>query len=108
MTSPDYITVARIRNDTSREMRLYLECIGDEVVLSSGHEVELLGHRSDGLLPLTFNYMNDGLQCYAHLDPDPDWHIKFKGRLYCAGRPTATRIADLEADASSEAAEGSS
>ncbi len=39
-----------------------------------------------------------------HREPDPDWHFKFKGRIYCAGRPTATRLADLETELTSEAA----
>lgn len=102
MPSADLVSVAIISNDTSRDMRLHLEATGDEVVLSPGHKIELLAQSSDEIYPLAINYFDGGMQIYANLDPDPDWHIKFNGRVYSAGRPAATRTADLEAETSSE------
>jgi hypothetical protein len=95
MNPSDYATVATFRNDTAAEMRIYLEAIGDVVVLSPGHEIDLLGKSSEGLLPITVDYVDDGLQVFALRDADPDWHFRFQGRLHCAGSPTETRLADL-------------
>jgi len=92
----DYQVLAKFVNETSGKMRVYLECLGDELVLSPGHEVELLARPSNGLLPLTINYVEGGVQIYAERDIDPDWHIKFRGKLYSAGRPSETRLAELE------------
>jgi hypothetical protein len=104
LNSVDYVTVATFSNDTSRDMRIYLEMIGDEVVLSPGHQIDLLARPSKRLHPLTLNYVRDGVQVFAAQDPDPDWHIRFKVHVYRAGRPTATRLANLEADASNKLA----
>jgi hypothetical protein len=95
MNPLDYITVATFGNATNGEMRIYLEAIGDEVVLSPGHEVDLLGKSGEGLLPVTIKYVDGGIQVYAHRVPDPDWHFRFQGRDYSAGSPTETRLADL-------------
>lgn len=95
MNPDDYITVARFSNGTSGEMRIYLEMLGDEVVLSPGHEIELLARLSEKLLPILVQYAGDGIQVFAHQEPDPDWHIRFNGRIYCTGQPNPTRLADL-------------
>ena len=50
-----YPTVGVFRNDTKGEMRLFLEMIPEEVVLSPGHSVELLAKPTPGLLPLTID-----------------------------------------------------
>ena len=93
----EYITIACFRNDTSAEMSLYLEMVPDEVVLSPGHQIELLARPSgQEVHPLTVNYLNNGIQVYPHLEPDPDWHIRFQGRIYAAGQRSVTRLADLE------------
>ena len=91
----DHITVATFSNGTAGEMRIYLEMVGDEVVLSPGHEIDLLAKHSEALLPVTVVYHSDGVQVYAHREPDPDWHFRFHGRVYSAGSPTETRLADL-------------
>ena len=101
----DYITIACFRNETSDEMSIYLEMIGDEVVLSPGHQIDLLASpvgkelsrpASEAVHPLTVNYLHNGIQVYPSQEADPDWHIRFEGRIFAAGQPKVTRLADLE------------
>jgi hypothetical protein len=87
MSLENYLTVAHIRNDSATEMRIYLEMVGAEIVLAPGNAVELLA-RPDGLLPVTIDYVEDGLQIHPHKEFDPDWHVRFKGKLIRAGHPT--------------------
>ena len=89
-------TIAHIHNETQREMRLHLEMIGAEIVLSPGHAVELLASPSNELLPVTIDYLEHGLQIHPYKEFDPNWHIRFKGKLIPAGYPTV--LADYEAD----------
>lgn len=96
MHDSKYIEVARIRNDAARELHIYLEMSGDEVVLSPGHEIDLLARPSPNVQPLTVVYVSDGLQIYASREADPDWHFRFNGRIYAAGSPEATRLAALK------------
>ena len=107
MNPTDFVTVATFNNGTSGEMRLYLEMIGDEVVLSPGHEVDLLARPSEGLLPISVVYVEDGLQVFANREPDPDWHIRFKGRIFSVGSSTATKLADMERSAANDPGTGS-
>lgn len=88
MQPTHYPTVGKFRNDTKVEMRLFLEMIPEEVVLSPGHSVELLARPSPGLLPLTIGLVDGGLQIHAHNEFDPDWHVRFNGKLILAGNPT--------------------
>jgi hypothetical protein len=88
MQRPHYPTVGIFRNDTNVEMRLFLEMIPQEVVLSPGHSVELLARPSSGLLPLTIDLVDGGLQIHAHNEFDPDWHVRFNGKIIHAGNPT--------------------
>jgi len=69
-------------------MTLYLEMLGEEVVLAPGHEVELLALPLPDLLPLTVSYVKGGLQIHPHNEVDPDWHVRFKGQTFRAGHPT--------------------
>jgi len=69
-------------------MTLYLEMLGEEVVLAPGNEVELLALPLEGLLPLTVSYVAGGLQIHSHKEFDPDWHVRFKGKKIRAGHPT--------------------
>jgi hypothetical protein len=69
-------------------MRLYLEMLGEEVVLAPGHEVELLALPLEDLLPLTVSYVEGGLQIHPHKEFDPDWHVRFMGKAIRAGHPT--------------------
>jgi hypothetical protein len=101
----DYITMACFRNETSEEMTIHLEMIPDEIVLSPGHQIELLASpvgkelsrpASEAVHPLTVNYLHNGIQVYPSQEADPDWHIRFEGRIFAAGQPKVTRLADLE------------
>jgi hypothetical protein len=61
--------------------------LSEEVVLSPGHEVELLAMPTEGLLPIAIDYHEQGLQIYPHKAFDPDWHVRFKGKFIRAGFP---------------------
>ena len=88
MNSGKHVCVAHFQNDTQESMTLYLEMLGEEVVLSPGHEVELLALPLEDLLPLTVSYVKGGLQIHPHKEFDPDWHVRFKGKILRAGHPT--------------------
>jgi len=88
MTPCEYIVVGEFRNDTTQEMTLYLEMTCEEVVLAPSHEIELLARPDPDLLPLTTNYVEGGLQIHPCRVFDPDWHIRFKGKIIKPGYPT--------------------
>lgn len=88
MNKQELVTVGAFRNDIEREIRLFLEMLGEEVVLSPGHSVELLARQSPDLLPLTIDYVDGGLQIRPYKEFDPDWHVRFKGKVIRAGHPT--------------------
>jgi len=69
-------------------MSLYLEMLAEEVVMSPGHAVELLACPTDGLLPITIDWVEGGLQIHPHHEFDPDWHVRFRGKVIRAGHPT--------------------
>jgi len=94
MDPSQYSVVGIYRNDTEADFHLYLELIPEEVVLSPGHEIELLARPSPDLLPLHVCFVGDGLQIYAHKEGDPDWHVRFKGYVVKVGSPTF--LCDLE------------
>lgn len=88
MQEPELQVVGTFRNETAGEMRLILEMLGEEVVLSPGHSIELLARQSADLLPLTVDYVDHGLQIHPHKEFDPDWHVRFRGKLIRAAHPT--------------------
>lgn len=88
MNPSEYPVVVEFSNDTDKEMKLYLEMLSEEVVLSPGHSIQLLAMPSPNLLPLTIGYVEDGLQIYPYKEVDPDWHVRFMGKLIRAGHPT--------------------
>jgi hypothetical protein len=88
LSPSQYPTIGVFRNDSAAEMRLYLEILAEEVVLSPGHSVELLARPSADLLPITIDYVDGGLQIHPHKEFDPDWHVRFKGQVIRAGHPT--------------------
>jgi hypothetical protein len=94
MDPSDYIVVGEFENDGTQEMCIYLELTCEEVYLSPGHKIQLLAKPSEGLLPISVGYSEKGLQIYPHNEFDPDWHVRFNGKLVKAGYPT--RISDLE------------
>jgi hypothetical protein len=92
MTPNNYPVVGTFKNDTAAEMTLYLEMIPEEVTLSPGDEVELLARPSEGLLPLDVARVEDGFHIHAHKEWDPDWHVRFRGKVIKVQTPT--RLAD--------------
>lgn len=88
MTPAEYWVVGQFINDTREEMRIFLEMTCEEVLLSPGHAVELLARPDADLLPLSINYVEGGLQIHPCRVWDPDWHIRFKGKLIRPGYPT--------------------
>jgi hypothetical protein len=88
MSSGQHVCVGHFHNDTKRPMTLYLEMLGAEVILDPGHQIELLALPLDGLLPLSIDYVEGGLQIHPHKEFDPDWHVRFNGKLIRAGYPT--------------------
>jgi len=94
MSPSQYPVVGHYRNDTSAAMSIHLEMVPEEVVLSPGHAIELLAKPSADVLPLTVDVVKDGLQIHACREWDPDWHVRFKGRVIKVGCPTV--LADFE------------
>ena len=94
MNPADYVVVADLKNASDREMRIFLEMTCEEIFLDPGHEIQLLAKPSDGLLPITIHYVNDGLQVFAAKEWDPDWHIRFMGAVIKPNFPT--RLAELQ------------
>jgi hypothetical protein len=94
MPQSNHIIVARVRNETASEMRLHLEMLGAEIVMSPGHAIDLLAASAAGLLPITIDCVNGGLQIHPHKEFDPDWHVLFAGKVIPAGYPTV--LADHE------------
>jgi hypothetical protein len=90
----DLVVVGEFRNDTAGDMRLYLELVPEELIMAPGHEITLLARASADLLPIHVAVVNDGLQIHARKEFDPDWHVRFRGKLIKAGTPT--RLADHE------------
>ena len=88
MHSGQHVCVAHFQNDTAAPMTLYLEMLGEQVILGPGHEVELLALPLEDLLPLYVSYVEGGLQIHPHKEFDPDWHVRFRGKVIRAGHPT--------------------
>lgn len=88
MQSIHYPVVGIFRNDTNVEMRIFLEMVPQEVVLSPGHSIELLAKPSDDLLPLTIDLVSGGLQIHPAREFDPDWHVRFQGKVIRVECPT--------------------
>jgi len=91
MEPSEYLVVFSHRNDTSSDCHIYLEMVPEEVVLSPGHAIELLAKPTSDLLPLTIDHVEGGLQIYACREFDPDWHVRFNGKVIKAGHPTRLR-----------------
>jgi hypothetical protein len=88
MDTSQHIVVAAFTNDTSHEMRIFLEMTCEEVLLAPGHHIELLASASPDLLPITIAYLSDGLQVFPHKEFDPQWMIRFEGKLIRPQYPT--------------------
>ena len=92
--SQDLIVVTELRNDTPEDMHLYLEMVPEQLVMAPGHEVALLARPSPDLLPIHITFVSDGLQVHAHKEVDPDWHVRFRGKVLKV--EALTRLADHE------------
>ena len=88
MRPEHYPVVGIFRNDTADDLRLFLEMVPSEVVLSPGHSGELMAKPTENLLPLTIDIVKGGLQIHPHKELDPDWHVRFNGLVIRAGCPT--------------------
>jgi hypothetical protein len=87
MSQSDHIVVAEFKNDTVTEMRIFLEMTCEEIYLAPGQHIELLARPTD-LLPITIVYLSDGLQVFPHKEFDPDWMIRFEGKVLKPQYPT--------------------
>lgn len=88
MQPAQYPVIGQFRNDMADEIRLFLEMTCEEVILAPGHAIELLARPDPDLLPLTVDVVPNGLQIFPRRIADPDWHIRFKGKLIKPGHPT--------------------
>ena len=68
-------------------MTLYLEIYCEEIILSPGHELELLIEETLDTIQPNLIYCDGGIQVYHPLDTD-NWMIKFRGQLIRPGYPT--------------------
>jgi hypothetical protein len=91
MQPESYPVVGLFQNDTQVEIRLFLEMVPEEVVLSPGHSVELLARPSADLLPLDIQPVDGGFQIHAYREWDPSWHVRFRGQVIRAGHPTVLK-----------------
>lgn len=91
MEPSEYPTVGSFSNDTSSDLCLYLEMVPEEVILSPGHSVELLAKPTDDLLPLTVECVDGGFQIHLFRGFDPDWYVRFKGKLIKVACPTCLK-----------------
>lgn len=94
MNPIEYPTVACFGNDTGKDISLHLEMLAEEVIVSPGHTVELLARPSPDLLPISVHQVDGGMQIHPHKEFDPDWHVRFNGKILRAQHPL--RLADHE------------
>ncbi len=62
--------------------------------MAPSHVIDLLALPSDGLLPLSIDAIEGGLQVHPHKEFDPDWNVRFRGKVFRAGHPT--RLSEYE------------
>jgi len=94
MDPNEYSTVASFRNDTDSDISLHLEMLAQEVILGPGHAVELLARSSQDLQPISIHQVQGGMQVFPHKEFDPDWHVRFNGKVLRARHPL--RLAEYE------------
>lgn len=92
MDPTDYPVVAAFGNDTTENISLHLEMLAEEVILAPGHRVELMARPSPDLLPISVHQVEGGLQVFPNREFDPNWHVRFNGRVIRAAHPL--RLAD--------------
>ncbi|WP_349745322.1 hypothetical protein [Roseateles cavernae] len=91
MNPSEYPIVGSFKNETTSDLTLHLELIPEEVILAPGHSVDLVAKPTDDLLPLSIEPVDGGYQIHACRAFDPDWHVRFNGKLLKAGNPTRLR-----------------
>jgi len=74
-------------------MTICLEMSCEQVILSPGHEIELLAEDIDECFPMNILYHADGLQIYPK-HSSPSWLVRFKEKEIVPGFPT--RLAEHE------------
>jgi hypothetical protein len=82
-----YKTVGIFSNETESDMTLCLEMACEEVILSPGHEVELLAEDIEECFPLNILYHSDSLQIYPK-NGSPQWLLRFQGKDIIPSYPT--------------------
>ena len=93
MNIAEYLVVAKFNNDSENELCIFLEMTCEEVYLAPSHSIELLAKKTDNLLPISVSYSAGVLQVHPHREFDPDWYIRFKGKII---KPSVTRLSELE------------
>ena len=88
MNPSEYPVLGVFSNDTDNDLSISLEMLCEEIILSPGHSIELLAAPSNNLLPLSICYCSNGIQIYPHKEFDPDWYIRFNGKLIKPAHPT--------------------
>lgn len=83
----EYPTVALFGNDTNEDIKLSLEMLCEEVILAPGHRIELMARPSAGLLPISVHQVEGGMQVFPNKEFDPDWHVRFNGKVIRAAHP---------------------
>lgn len=86
-----YRTIGIFSNETDKDMSLFLEMTCEEVILSPGHQVELLAEDMEECFPMDILYHSDSLQIYPKRS-SPEWLVRFNGKEITPGFPT--RLSD--------------
>jgi hypothetical protein len=88
MNPAEYPIVAIFGNDTDIELSIFLEMACEEVLLAPGAKVELLARPQSCAQPIEVHYCSNGLQVFPRKDWDPDWYIRYDGRVVKPEFPT--------------------
>lgn len=80
-------TVGYFSNETDKEITVFLELLCEEIVLSPGHEMELLAENKEEHFPVHILYHSTGIQIYPHKG-SPEWLVKFNGKEIVPAHPT--------------------
>jgi hypothetical protein len=83
----EFKTVGYISNEMDKDITVFLEILGEEVVLSPGHEMELFSENKEEHFPMHIFYRSDGIQIYPHRG-SPKWLVKFNGKEIVPAYPT--------------------
>ena len=93
-TAATYPVVLELENHGDGDMEVWLEMVPEGVILSPGHQIQLLARPDEDVLPLDIARTPTGWVIHARESWDPDWHVRFKGHLLKPASPS--RLADFE------------